>query len=181
MGKIEIVKGDLLDQDVDVIVNAWNRNIIPWWLTYANAGHEFPFLQIGRETPVRLNVGDLILGVEEDTQYNEDTIQLGDAARLVIVSDGVTEAFDPSQEQYGTERIEQLMNTVRRRRSRHRVDRRLIEVTDVRDRKTPDHSIRQPTYRACRLRLHGRTCSCVSGNSFRRLMRDAAKLKWVRL
>ena len=28
----EIVNGDLLDQDVDVIVNAWNRNIIPWWL-----------------------------------------------------------------------------------------------------------------------------------------------------
>ncbi len=32
MGKIEIVKGDLLNQDVDVIVNTWNRNIIPWWL-----------------------------------------------------------------------------------------------------------------------------------------------------
>jgi O-acetyl-ADP-ribose deacetylase (regulator of RNase III) len=29
---LEIVEGDLLDQDVDVIVNAWNRNIIPWWL-----------------------------------------------------------------------------------------------------------------------------------------------------
>ena len=28
----EIVKGDLLDQKVDVIVNAWNRNVIPWWL-----------------------------------------------------------------------------------------------------------------------------------------------------
>jgi O-acetyl-ADP-ribose deacetylase len=28
----DIVKGDLLDQDVEVIVNAWNRNIIPWWL-----------------------------------------------------------------------------------------------------------------------------------------------------
>ncbi len=27
-----VVKGDLLDQDVDVIVNAWNRNFIPWWL-----------------------------------------------------------------------------------------------------------------------------------------------------
>ena len=24
--------GDLLDQEVEVIVNAWNRNIIPWWL-----------------------------------------------------------------------------------------------------------------------------------------------------
>ena len=30
--KVEVVEGDLLDQDVDVIVNAWNRNIIPWWL-----------------------------------------------------------------------------------------------------------------------------------------------------
>src|SRR5580704_15969833 len=27
-----VVEGDLLDQDVDVIVNAWNRNFIPWWL-----------------------------------------------------------------------------------------------------------------------------------------------------
>src|SRR5262245_57156966 len=27
-----IVDGDLLDQDVEVIVNAWNRNVIPWWL-----------------------------------------------------------------------------------------------------------------------------------------------------
>ena len=27
-----IVDGDLLDQDVEVIVNAWNRNLFPWWL-----------------------------------------------------------------------------------------------------------------------------------------------------
>jgi O-acetyl-ADP-ribose deacetylase len=30
--KIEIVRGDLLEQPVEVIVNTWNRNIIPWWL-----------------------------------------------------------------------------------------------------------------------------------------------------
>jgi O-acetyl-ADP-ribose deacetylase (regulator of RNase III) len=29
---LQLIHGDLLDQDVDVIVNAWNRNIIPWWL-----------------------------------------------------------------------------------------------------------------------------------------------------
>lgn len=29
---VKVVDGDLLDQDVDSIVNAWNRNIIPWWL-----------------------------------------------------------------------------------------------------------------------------------------------------
>jgi O-acetyl-ADP-ribose deacetylase (regulator of RNase III) len=27
-----VAQGDLLDQEVAVIVNAWNRNIIPWWL-----------------------------------------------------------------------------------------------------------------------------------------------------
>ena len=27
-----VVEGDLLEQRVDVIVNPWNRNIIPWWL-----------------------------------------------------------------------------------------------------------------------------------------------------
>jgi O-acetyl-ADP-ribose deacetylase (regulator of RNase III) len=32
MPKITLVEGDLLDQDVDAIVNSWNRNIIPWWL-----------------------------------------------------------------------------------------------------------------------------------------------------
>ena len=30
--KAKVVHGDLLDQPVDAIVNAWNRNIIPWWL-----------------------------------------------------------------------------------------------------------------------------------------------------
>ncbi len=30
--KAKIVDGDLLDQPVEAIVNAWNRNIIPWWL-----------------------------------------------------------------------------------------------------------------------------------------------------
>ena len=29
---VATVEGDLLDQDVEVLVNAWNRNIIPWWL-----------------------------------------------------------------------------------------------------------------------------------------------------
>jgi len=30
--KAEIVIGNILDQEVDVIVNSWNRNIVPWWL-----------------------------------------------------------------------------------------------------------------------------------------------------
>ena len=29
---ISVVEGDLLSQRVEVIVNTWNRNFIPWWL-----------------------------------------------------------------------------------------------------------------------------------------------------
>ena len=32
MPAITVCRGDLLDQDVEVIVNSWNRNFIPWWL-----------------------------------------------------------------------------------------------------------------------------------------------------
>lgn len=37
-----IVDGDLLDQDVEVIVNAWNRNVIPWWLLLPQGVSERP-------------------------------------------------------------------------------------------------------------------------------------------
>lgn len=29
---LRVIDGDLLDQEVEVIVNAWNRNLFPWWL-----------------------------------------------------------------------------------------------------------------------------------------------------
>lgn len=60
--QIEIVRGDLLDQDVDVIVNAWNRNVIPWWLLLPQgvsgaikrrAGYA-PFREVGRHGPMPL-------------------------------------------------------------------------------------------------------------------------------
>ena len=51
-----VVEGDLLDQRTDAIVNAWNRNIIPWWLLLPQgvsgaikrrAGLQ-PFREVGR-------------------------------------------------------------------------------------------------------------------------------------
>lgn len=53
---VSIVDGDLLDQDVDAIVNAWNRNIIPWWLLIPQGvsgaikkrGGLQPFRELGR-------------------------------------------------------------------------------------------------------------------------------------
>jgi O-acetyl-ADP-ribose deacetylase len=51
-----VVEGDLLGQDVEVIVNAWNRNVIPWWLLLPQGvsgaikrrGGLQPFRELGR-------------------------------------------------------------------------------------------------------------------------------------
>ncbi|MEX0867014.1 MAG: macro domain-containing protein [Pirellulales bacterium] len=59
---VRVVEGDLLDQDVEVIVNAWNRNFIPWWLLLpqgvsgaikkrAGIG---PFREVGKFGPIPL-------------------------------------------------------------------------------------------------------------------------------
>jgi O-acetyl-ADP-ribose deacetylase (regulator of RNase III) len=59
---LQIVDGDLLDQDVDAIVNAWNRNIIPWWLLLPQgvsgaikrrAGYA-PFRELSKHRPIPL-------------------------------------------------------------------------------------------------------------------------------
>jgi len=62
MPSVEIVEGDLLDQKVDVIVNAWNRNVIPWWLllpqgvsgTIKKRGGTAPFKELARQGPIPL-------------------------------------------------------------------------------------------------------------------------------
>lgn len=62
MAEAQIVDGDLLTQPVAVIVNAWNRNIIPWWLLIPqgvsgaikkHAGYR-PFIELGRKGPMPL-------------------------------------------------------------------------------------------------------------------------------
>ena len=32
MSVVEVVDGDLLDESADAVVNAWNRNPLPWWI-----------------------------------------------------------------------------------------------------------------------------------------------------
>jgi O-acetyl-ADP-ribose deacetylase (regulator of RNase III) len=57
-----VVEGDLLDQDVEIIVNAWNRNIIPWWLLLPQGvsgaikrrGGTAPFKELARHGPIPL-------------------------------------------------------------------------------------------------------------------------------
>jgi serine phosphatase RsbU (regulator of sigma subunit) len=73
-------------------------------LTYCNAGHNAPIL-IGRRKLLRLETGGPIIGAFSDAIFDEETLQLDSGDTLVAFSDGVSEAFNPSQDEFGDERL----------------------------------------------------------------------------
>ncbi|TWU39463.1 PP2C family protein-serine/threonine phosphatase [Novipirellula artificiosorum] len=74
-------------------------------VSYANAGHEPPFLQPPSGEIRRLLESDLVLGVENDVVYEEQVLDVTPGTKIVVVSDGVTEMFDPDENQFGTEQV----------------------------------------------------------------------------
>jgi sigma-B regulation protein RsbU (phosphoserine phosphatase) len=75
-------------------------------VTFANAGHLHPlfidhqgahFLDTERGLPLGLSCGD----------YSETTVVLSPGSRLVFYSDGITEAVNETEEEYGLDRLAQ--------------------------------------------------------------------------
>ena len=78
-------------------------------LTFANAGHNPPLLLRADGTSLSLVEGGVALGVLEDARYEERPIALRDGDILVMYTDGVSEAEDERNDQFGPERIEQIV------------------------------------------------------------------------
>jgi sigma-B regulation protein RsbU (phosphoserine phosphatase) len=73
--------------------------------SFSNAGHDNPFLISLQQEPRRLSTGGLVLSIMEDFPYEEESIPLASGDTIVIYSDGITEAVNPHQEQFGDARI----------------------------------------------------------------------------
>ena len=75
-------------------------------LRYANGGHNPPYVRHADGTVEALRgAGGPVLGALSGTVYPTHTVQLGPGDRLVLYTDGVTEAFNPAAEAYGEERL----------------------------------------------------------------------------
>jgi sigma-B regulation protein RsbU (phosphoserine phosphatase) len=74
-------------------------------LMYINAGHPYPIHLRGRGEPERLETGGPPIGLLPDSRYVEGVTQLEEGDVLALYTDGVTEASNPSEEQYGSERL----------------------------------------------------------------------------
>jgi sigma-B regulation protein RsbU (phosphoserine phosphatase) len=72
---------------------------------FCNAGHNYPVVARRGGGQVLLERGGLVLGVMESPDYEEDAIHLETGDRLVLYTDGITEAVNPEGELYGEERL----------------------------------------------------------------------------
>ncbi|MFN0159238.1 MAG: PP2C family protein-serine/threonine phosphatase [Bacteroidota bacterium] len=82
-------------------------------LSYCNAGHEPPILLRSDGSLLTLNTGGLALAMLEAFPFEEETVSLLPGDVLLICSDGITEAMNTMQEQFGTERLEQVIRSHR--------------------------------------------------------------------
>lgn len=84
-------------------------------LRYANCGHNPPLLIRGSSSVERLEATATVLGLFEHWDCSAGKIELAAGDALVIYTDGITEACNSNDEEFGEER---LIQSVRRSRSR---------------------------------------------------------------
>jgi serine phosphatase RsbU (regulator of sigma subunit) len=85
-------------------------------LAYVNAGHNPPFLVRASDAGgavVELAAGGTVIGLFEEMPYESASVELQSGDLLVAFTDGVTEALDASGDEFGEERLKDLLRSVR--------------------------------------------------------------------
>ncbi|MGH7197409.1 MAG: PP2C family protein-serine/threonine phosphatase, partial [Candidatus Omnitrophota bacterium] len=77
--------------------------------TYCNGGHNPPLVLRAGGSPEYLSKGGVALGIFADSTYKEKPIPLQGGDILVFYTDGVTEARNEKDEEFGLARLERLV------------------------------------------------------------------------
>jgi sigma-B regulation protein RsbU (phosphoserine phosphatase) len=80
-------------------------------LRYANAGHNYPLIRRADGSVHWLDKSGLILGILDDVEYEEVEIPFAEGDTLLLYSDGVSEAENGGEDQFGDERLFELWKT----------------------------------------------------------------------
>jgi len=78
-------------------------------LRYINAGHNPPFLMRRDRKMHRLMPTSLVLGVSETAIYEAEDTELSPGEKALLFTDGITEAFNLDQQEYGESRLESFL------------------------------------------------------------------------
>jgi sigma-B regulation protein RsbU (phosphoserine phosphatase) len=79
-------------------------------LAYVNAGHNAPFVMHSDGTHERLREGGTVLGVFDTQSYDLGLAQLCAGDRVLLFTDGITEARNSAGEEFGETRLLKLLN-----------------------------------------------------------------------
>jgi len=71
---------------------------------YCNAGHCPPFV-VGAAGVRRLEAGGVVCGMFDGARYEQQTVRLDPGDAIVIYSDGVSDAVDPADQEFGEARL----------------------------------------------------------------------------
>jgi phosphoserine phosphatase RsbU/P len=80
-------------------------------LDYINAGHNNPILRRASGQIERLDVGGLPFGIMPEAKYQSASVTLEPGDWLIIFTDGLVEAFNGRQEEYGETRVLSVLDT----------------------------------------------------------------------
>jgi sigma-B regulation protein RsbU (phosphoserine phosphatase) len=115
--KIDIATATALINDLITQNTSDGRFITFFWgllddnekkLTYVNAGHNPPIL-VRQNKIIRLSEGGIILGVMKTIMpYNSNSINLESGDKIILFTDGVSEAMNPYAEEFSEDRLEQI-------------------------------------------------------------------------
>jgi sigma-B regulation protein RsbU (phosphoserine phosphatase) len=94
-------------------------------LRYTNAGHNAPLLARGDGAVLSLASDDAALGAFPDWGYHEREIALRPGDRLALFTDGLTEARNQADEEFGETRLRDLL-VAQRRLSAEQLQRRVL-------------------------------------------------------
>ena len=92
-------------------------------VTYCNAGHNPPYIltRKGDITPLPMST-DPMAGAIDGITYHEGTLQLESGDALVMFTDGVTEAMNTANEEFGEQRLEDTLEDVAMHNCQQMVD-----------------------------------------------------------
>jgi sigma-B regulation protein RsbU (phosphoserine phosphatase) len=82
------------------ILDSTNRTFV-----FSNAGHNPPLLINSTGEYRYVEFGDMALGMFDDLQYHQHFIRFEPGQIMVIYTDGITEAANPTGEEYGQDRL----------------------------------------------------------------------------
>lgn len=82
-------------------------------LSYANAGHNAPIVLHRDGTHERLDTGGGVLGIFKQQSFEAGTFQLAPGDRIVLYTDGVTEAHDGTGTEFGDSRLIEVLQDCR--------------------------------------------------------------------